>query len=168
MVSSQKLIIKRAVRSDVPAMREIFNEVLRNSNSIYREEEVTLEERYSWFDEKIAHGYPIFGAYEGDKLIGYAGYGSWRAAQGYRETVELTIYVDSTIRGVGIGSKLMQTIIDQAKADGFHVMIGAIDSKNHSSIEFHRRFGFTETARMPEVALKNGQWLDLVFMQKLL
>jgi phosphinothricin acetyltransferase len=62
----------------------------------------------------------------------------------------------------------MQTIIDQAKADGFHVMIGAIDSKNHSSIEFHRRFGFTETARMPEVALKNGQWLDLVFMQKLL
>jgi L-amino acid N-acyltransferase YncA len=31
----------------------IFNEVLRNSNSIYREEEVTLEERYAWFDEKV-------------------------------------------------------------------------------------------------------------------
>ena len=168
MVSSPNLIIKRAERSDVPAMREIFNEVLRNSNSIYREDEVTLEERYAWFDEKVAHGYSIFGAYENEKLIGYAGYGSWRAAQGYRKTVELTIYVDSTIRGVGVGSKLMQTIIDQAKADGFHVMIGAIDSKNQSSIEFHKRFGFTETARMPEVALKNGQWLDLVFMQKLL
>ena len=149
-------------------MREIFNEVLRNSNSIYREEEVTLEERYAWFDEKLEHGFPIFGAYEGDHLIGYAGYGTWRAAQGYRKSVELTIYVDQKRRGKGIGSKLMQTIIEYAKADGYHVMIGAIDAANQQSIEFHKRFGFVEVARMPEVALKNDQWLTLVFMQKLL
>ena len=149
-------------------MREIFNEVLRNSNSIYREEEVTLEERYAWFDEKLEHGFPIFGAYEGDHLIGYAGYGTWRAAQGYRKSVELTIYVDQKFRGVGIGSALMKTIIDHAKTDGYHVMIGAIDAANQQSIEFHKRFGFIEVARMPEVALKNDQWLTLVFMQKLL
>jgi phosphinothricin acetyltransferase len=160
--------IRRADRSDVPAMREIFNEVLRNSNSIYRDEEVSLEERFAWFDEKIEHGFPLFGAYDEDKLIGYAGYGTWRAAQGYRKSVELTIYVDSAYRAKGIGSKLMQRIIEQGKSDGFHVMIGAIDAENRGSIEFHKRFGFTETARMPEVALKNGKWLDLVFMQKLL
>ena len=159
------MIIRKAERSDVPAMREIFNEVLLNSNSIYREEEVSLEERYAWFDEKMEHGYPLFGAYESDKLIGYAGYGSWRAAQGYRNTVELTIYVDNKCRGTGVGSLLMQTIIDQAKSDGYHVMLGAIDAENKGSIEFHKRFGFIETARMPEVALKNGQWLNLVFMQ---
>ena len=159
------MIIRRAVRSDVPAMREICNEVLRNSNSIYREEEVDLAERYAWFDEKMEHGYPLFGAYESDKLIGYAGYGSWRAAQGYRKTVELTIYVDNKYRGTGVGSLLMQTIIDQAKSDGYHVMLGAIDAENKGSIGFHKRFGFIETARMPEVALKNGQWLNLVFMQ---
>jgi phosphinothricin acetyltransferase len=45
-------------------------------------------------------------------------------------------------------------------------MVGAIDAKNHGSIEFHKKFGFVETARMPEVAQKNGQWLTLVFMQK--
>mgnify|MGYP000237495594 CR=1 FL=1 len=162
------MIIRRAVRSDVPAMREIFNEVLRNSNSIYREEEVTLEERYSWFDEKFEHGYPLFGAYENEKLIGYAGYGSWRAAQGYRKTVELTIYVDSSVRGNGTGTALLQILIEQAIADGYHIMIGAIDSANQPSINFHKKFGFTETARMPEVALKNGQWLDLVFMQRAL
>jgi len=39
--------IRLAERTDVPAMREIFNEVLRNSNSIYRENEVTLEDRYA-------------------------------------------------------------------------------------------------------------------------
>lgn len=149
--------IRLAERTDVPAMREIFNEVLRNSNSIYRENEVTLEDRYAWFDEKIEHGFPIFGAYEGDQLVGYAGYGAWRAAQGYRKSVELTIYVDRKFRGAGFGSELMKTIIDQAKVDGHHVMIGAIDSDNQQSINFHKRFGFTETARMPEVALKNNK-----------
>ena len=160
--------IRLAERTDVPAMREIFNEVLRNSNSIYRENEVTLEDRYAWFDEKIEHGFPIFGAYEEDQLVGYAGYGAWRAAQGYRKSVELTIYVDRKFRGAGFGSELMKTIIDQAKVDGHHVMIGAIDSDNQQSINFHKRFGFTETARMPEVALKNNKWLTLIFMQKLL
>ncbi len=160
--------IRLAERTDVPAMREIFNEVLRNSNSIYRENEVTLEDRYAWFDEKIEHGFPIFGAYEGDQLVGYAGYGSWRSAQGYRKSVELTIYVDRKFRGAGFGSELMKTIIKQAKTDGHHVMIGAIDSDNQQSINFHKRFGFIETARMPEVALKKNKWLTLVFMQKLL
>ena len=160
--------IRLAERTDVHAMREIFNEVLRNSNSIYREDEVTLEDRYAWFDEKIEHGFPIFGAYEEDQLVGYAGYGAWRAAQGYRKSVELTIYVDRKFRGAGFGSELMKTIIDQAKVDGHHVMIGAIDSDNQQSINFHKRFGFTETARMPEVALKNNKWLTLIFMQKLL
>lgn len=160
--------IRLAERTDVPAMREIFNEVLRNSNSIYRENEVTLEDRYAWFDEKIEHGFPIFGAYEEDQLVGYAGYGAWRAAQGYRKSVELTIYVDQKFRGAGIGSALMKTIIEQAKADGHNVMIGAIDSDNQQSINFHKGFGFIETARMPEVAQKNNKWLTLVFMQKLL
>jgi L-amino acid N-acyltransferase len=162
------VIIRRSERSDVPAMREIFNEVLRNSNSIYREEEVTLDERYAWYDEKIEHGFPLFTALDGERVIGYAGYGTFRAAQGYRKTVELTIYVDSQYRGSGIGSKLMQTIIEQAKADGYHVMLGAIDAANQPSIDFHKKFGFTEVARMPEVASKHGTWLTLVFMQLLL
>jgi phosphinothricin acetyltransferase len=160
------MIIRLAERSDVPAMRDIFNEVLRNSNSIYREEEVSLEERFNWYDEKIAHGFPIYGAFEGDQLIGYAGYGTWRAAQGYRKTVELTIYVSAQARGHGVGSKLMETIIEDATSNNYHIMVGAIDSENQASIDFHKRFGFIESARMPEVALKNGKWLNLVFMQR--
>lgn len=160
------MIIKEAERIDVPDMREIFNEVIRNSNSIYRESEVSLEDRYTWYDEKIDAGFPIFGAYEESKLIGYASYGPWRSAQGYSKTVEHTIHIDNRFRGSGIGSKLMQNIIERATEDGYHVMIGAIDSENQRSIDFHKRFGFIEVALMPEVALKHGKWLTLIFMQK--
>lgn len=160
--------IKPVIRSDIPAIREIFNEVLRNTNSIYREVEASLEDRYAWFDGKTQEGFPIFGAYEGERLIGYASYGVWRSAQGYKKTVELTIHIEKPYRGKGVGSLLMRSLIEQAEDDGFHAMIAAIDSENQGSLDFHKKFGFFESARMPEVALKNGKWLTLVFMQKLL
>ncbi|CAB4611605.1 unannotated protein [freshwater metagenome] len=47
-------------------------------------------------------------------------------------------------------------------------MVAAIDSKNLGSISLHESFGFVESARMPEVAQKNGQLLTLVLMQKIL
>jgi phosphinothricin acetyltransferase len=47
-------------------------------------------------------------------------------------------------------------------------MVGGIASDNLPSLALHERFGFVETARMPEVGFKFGRWLDLIFMQKLL
>lgn len=85
-----------------------------------------------------------------------------------KKTVELTIHIEKPYRGKGVGSLLMRSLIEQAEDDGLHAMIAAIDSENQGSLDFHKKFGFFESARMPEVALKNGKWLTLVFMQKLL
>jgi phosphinothricin acetyltransferase len=46
------------------------------------------------------------------------------------------------------------------------IMVAGIDSENTRSIEFHKRFGFIETARMPGVAIKHDKLLTLVLMQK--
>jgi phosphinothricin acetyltransferase len=47
-------------------------------------------------------------------------------------------------------------------------MVGAIDSGNELSILMHRKFGFEEVGRMPEIGRKKDQWLTLVLMQKIL
>ena len=47
-------------------------------------------------------------------------------------------------------------------------MVGGIAADNLASIALHHRFGFVETARMPQIGFKFGRWLDLVLMQKLL
>ncbi|CAH0447718.1 GNAT family N-acetyltransferase [Ralstonia syzygii] len=45
-------------------------------------------------------------------------------------------------------------------------MIGAIDGANAGSIRLHEQLGFKEAGRCPEAAIKRGQWLDRVFMQR--
>jgi len=56
--------------------------------------------------------------------------------------------------------------VEAARGQDKHVMLGGIDATNEASLALHRRLGFVETARMPEVGRKFERWLDLVFMQK--
>ena len=60
---------------------------------------------------------------------------------------------------------LLDAIITHARNAGFKVMVGAIDGGNERSLLFHSKHGFAETGRMPGVATKGGELLDLVFMQ---
>ncbi len=160
--------IRKAVHADLPQIRDIFNEVIANSNSVYSEVPMTLENRIEWFNAKMLAGFPFLVAVEDDEVVGYGSYGHFRPAQGYRFTVEHTIHIRSDRRGLGYGKQLLEQLIQLAKDQGMHAMVGAIDSSNAQSIRLHEKYGFTEVARIPEVANKHGQWLTLVLMQKIL
>jgi L-amino acid N-acyltransferase YncA len=101
-------------------------------------------------------------------LAGFATYGPFRPHFGFRHTVEHSVYVTQSHRGQGIGHALMQALIDHARAQKLHVMIGAIDAANAASIRFHRAFGFTPCGTIREAGQKFGRWLDAEFYQLIL
>lgn len=98
-------------------------------------------------------------------MLGYATYGAWRPWDGYRHTVEDSIYVDKNARGKGTGAALMKVLIQQATLQGKHIMVAGIESSNEASLALHRKFGFTDAGRLSEVGCKFGHWLDLNFLQ---
>lgn len=162
------MIIRDAVEADIPVITDIFNSVIDSSNSVYREERVPQSERLDWFHDKTSQGYPVIVVEIDGQVVGYGGFGSFRAAQGYRLTVEHTIHVAEAYRKRGIGRAILTELIKLAKDGGYHVMIGAIDSENIGSIKLHEKFGFTECARITDAALKHGNYLTLVLMEKIL
>ena len=162
------MIIRDAVEGDIPVITEIFNSVIDSSNSVYREERVPQSERLEWFHDKRSHGYPIIVVEVNGTVVAYGGFGSFRAAQGYRLTVEHTIHVAEAYRKRGIGRTILTELIKRAKESGYHLMIGAIDSENVGSIKLHEEYGFTECARIKDAALKHGKFLTLILMEKIL
>jgi phosphinothricin acetyltransferase len=54
-------------------------------------------------------------------------------------------------RGRGIGKALLAALIDKARAQDLHALIGGVDSENGLSIALHKAFGFEETGRLPEI-----------------
>ena len=163
------MLIRAANHSDLPVICAIYNDAVANTTAIWNEILVDVANRATWLKARADAGYPVLVAVseEGD-VLGYASFGDWRAFDGYRHTVEHSVYVHKDHRGSGIGLKLLVALIAEAERIGKHVMIAAIESENAASIRLHARLGFVETGRMPEVGTKFGRWLDLTFMQLVL
>ena len=162
------MFIRVATEGDIAAIATIYNEVILNSDAIYRESEVPISERAEWFQAKVENGYPVIVAEIDQIVVGYGVYGNFRFGEGYDHTVEHSVHVRSDSRSKGIGTAILEELINLATKDGRHAMVAAIDSKNIGSIALHQKYGFVESARMPEIAKKHGNLLTLVLMQKLL
>lgn len=158
-----------ATQADLPAILAIYNEAVEHTTAIWNESQVDLANRQAWLAERHATGFPVLVAHDdAGSVVGYASYGTWRAIQGFRHTVEHSVYVRSDQRGQGLGPLLMQALIERAKHAGLHVMVAAIESGNSASIRLHERLGFVTTGQMPQVGRKFDRWLDLTFMQLML
>jgi phosphinothricin acetyltransferase len=141
---------------------------VEHSTAIWNDVTVDLENRRQWWCGRVEAGFPVLVASDGDAVLGYASYGPFRAFDGYRQTVEHSVYVAEDARRRGVGSALLVALEAEARAAGLHVMLGGIAADNLASLRLHAKHGFVETGRMPEVGRKFGRFLDLVFMQKLL
>jgi phosphinothricin acetyltransferase len=161
--------VRHATLEDLPAILDIYNEIIANSTAVYKVDPLTLDDRREWLEEHTRGGYPVLVAVGEDGVVGFATFGEFRGVWvGYRYSVEHTVHVRSDQRGKGIGTHLVQQLLPLASAMGKHVMIGGIDASNHGSIRMHERLGFEQMGTMPEVGRKFGRWLDLVFMQRFL
>ncbi|MBN1082474.1 GNAT family N-acetyltransferase [Pseudomonas sp. PA-7-1E] len=158
-------MIRDATEHDLPAIRAIYNDAVLNTTAIWNEQPVDLANRQAWFSARQAQQYPILVTVDNDEVTGYASFGDWRPFEGFRYSVEHSVYVRNDQRGKGLGPRLMQALIERARSRGKHVMVAAIESGNLASICLHERLGFVTTGQMPQVGIKFGRWLDLTFMQ---
>ncbi|MBP1882021.1 GNAT family N-acetyltransferase [Sinorhizobium mexicanum] len=158
--------IRDAADSDLEAIRDIYNDAVANTTAIWNETLVDVANRATWLKARKSVGFPVIVATsDAGEVIGYASFGDWRAFDGYRHTVEHSVYVRSDRRGGGIGRALMVALIERAEALGKHVMVAGIESSNLASIRLHEQLGFEQTGHIKEVGTKFGRWLDLTFMQ---
>jgi len=163
------MLIRDAIDADAPAIAAIYNDAVVNTTSIWNEVQVDAANRVAWMADRRRLGYPVLVAVDGDgTVLGYASFGDWRAFDGYRHTVEHSVYVRADRRGGGIGKALMQALIGRARTIGKHVMVAAIEAENKGSIALHEALGFQRTGLMPQVGMKFGRWLDLAFLQLIL
>ncbi|OAB29424.1 phosphinothricin acetyltransferase [Flavobacterium fryxellicola] len=160
--------IRPAVFADLDTILEIINHQILHSTSIYDYEPRDFETHKLWFEDKVTHDLPVLVAETENGTIGYATYGNFRHKIGYRFTVEHSVYVADQFLGKGIGKLLLAELIQVAKKQKYHTMIGVIDSENEGSIAFHKKYGFETVGVIKESGYKFDRWLSSVFMQLIL
>ncbi|MET9129043.1 GNAT family N-acetyltransferase [Streptomyces antibioticus] len=156
--------VRPARAEDGAAVLAIRNHAIEHSTALWTETPQTPAEGALWLAAHLERG-SAFVAEAGGEVVGFAVYGPWRQYDGYRHTVENSVYVREGRHGLGVGSALMAVLVGAAREAGHHVMIAGIESGNEASARLHERFGFRVVGVIPEVGTKFGRWLDLTLMR---
>ena len=160
--------IRPALPADLPALLDIYNDAVVHTTASWDLLPLTQVEHAEWYSTKAGHRHPILVAEDEGEVVGYCAYGPFRSKAGYGATMEHSVYVRPERQGSGIGRALMVAIIEAARANGVHALVGGLSADNEVSMALHRDFGFIEVGRLPEVGRKFDRWLDLVLLQLIL
>jgi phosphinothricin acetyltransferase len=153
---------------DTQAILEIINYNILNSTALYDYNIRSYEQQRAILEEKIAKQFPVIIAELDGVVVGFGMYSEFRFREAYKFTVEHSVYVNNDFHGKGIGKILLQELIQLAKKQGLHTMIGVIDAENQSSVDFHEKFGFKTVGIIKESGFKFDRWLHSVFVQLIL
>lgn len=153
---------------DLAAIVAILNERIANSDAMLTTEPITVADRHAWFRQFSASGpHRLLVARRGGQVLGYAASQPYRDHLGFRETVEVSIALDGSSRGQGVGTALYRALFDCLASEPVHVALAGIVLPNDASVRLHHRFGFTEVGTFHEYAVKNGRYLSSVWMERL-
>lgn len=159
------MIIRDATDADLPALRDIYNHALLHTTAIWNDDVVDVENRRAWLQARAEQGYPVLVAERDGVAAGYASFGDFRVQDGFRATVENSIYVTPDAQGKGVARALMAALIERARACRKHMMIAAVHDENEASMRLHQALGFRSAGVLHEAGQKFGKWVNLVFLE---
>lgn len=114
----------------------------------------------------LERGLPYLVAELEGYVVGFC-YGSqFRPREGYRFTVEDSIYVRPDCTGHRVGSALLAQLIIDCHLEGCHSMVACICGENVPSVALHASLGFRQVGLLPEAGRKFEEWLPLLIMQR--
>ncbi len=117
----------------------------------------------SYWEGRLASTEPgdhLLVADAGSEAVGYAYSSSYRPRPAYARTREVSVYLDGSARGLGLGRLLYDELLGRLRADDVHQVLAVIALPNDASEALHRACGFERVGLLPEVGWKFGRWID--------
>ena len=158
-------MIRPVTPEDAQAICAIYNYYVLNTVVTFEEDPVSAAEMKERI-EAVTKDFPWYVDEEDGEITAYAYLHSYHPRSAYRFTVEDSIYVKNGWQKAGIGTKLLELLISDAKKCGKHSIMALLGVPNDASEALHRKCGFQKMATMDELGFKLGRWADVAFWKR--
>ena len=154
-------MIRPLAPADWEAIRSIYLYGMETKMATF---ETTPPTEASWF----ANGVPgtLIGYEEDGILLGFAKVLPTSTRECYKGVGEVTIYLHSQGGGRGIGTQLLQHLVDLSEQQGFWTLKASIFPENKASLRIHEKCGFRVVGRHEKIAQLDGVWRDTLLVER--
>lgn len=129
-------------------------------------EKVSVESRQHWFDSHSPKKRPLWLVLVNQEYAGWMSFNSFYGRPAYDGAVEVSIYLEEKLRGIGLGKACLQKAIAEAPGLKIHSLMGFIFGHNTPSLNLFYAFGFEKWAHLPGLANMDGTMRDLIILGK--
>ncbi len=162
-----EVVLRTPRWEDLEDLLELINSLVEEEADISRDQRLTREQEADWLAKALSRFerdeiFYVVAEVKG-KVIANSEIG--KRLEGYDKHVGVIgIAIMKGYRDVGIGTIMMKTLLEQAKAMGLKVLTLNVFESNARAIHVYKRIGFAETGRVPRRFLKDDKYVDEVIM----
>ena len=149
---------------DAPVLAQIYNEGIEDRVGTFETRPRTVADIVAWFDGK----HPIVVVELDGEVIAFASTSGYRSRECYAGIAEFSVYVARRARGQGAGTVAMRALLDAVKPAGIWKLVSRIFVENHASRRLMASMGFREVGIYEKHAKLDGQWRDVVIVERLI
>nr|WP_308160400.1 N-acetyltransferase family protein [Bacillus sp. ISL-77] len=155
------IVIDQMEQDDWGQVREIYLEGIATGNATFQKEAPSWEE---WDSGHVKECRLV--ALLEDKVLGWAALTPVSGRCVYSGVAEVSIYVSQSNNGKGIGSRLLNSLIEQSEQNGFWTLQSGIFPENVASLKLHSKHGFREVGRRERIGKMDGVWRDTILLER--
>ncbi len=160
-------MVRQAKEKDIDRIREIYNQGIADRIAILEERPKTREEIERWFRQRPSR-YAVLVAEQDGSVQGWASLILYSHRCAYSGVADVSIYVDRSWRGKGVGTLLLGALEEKARENGFYKMVLFTFPFNQRGQRLYRKRGFREVRNFRNHGKLDGRFVDVMAMEKLL
>ncbi len=152
----------KAMRSeDWPAVQNIYSEGIATGNATFETETPPWEK---WDQGHLQDCRLV--AVNSEGILGWAALSPVSTRRVYSGVAEVSVYVAATARGQGVGTLLLQSLVEQSEACGVWTLQAGIFPENVPSVALHKSCGFREVGLRQKLGQRSGVWRDVLLLER--
>lgn len=129
-------------------------------------EPVSVDSRQAWFDAHDATKRPLWLVIADHRYAGWMSFNSFYGRPAYDGTVEVSIYLEESARGKGLGKSCLEKAISVGPELNIKTLLGFIFDHNEPSLKLFYKMGFEKWAHLPKIADMGDAERGLIILGK--
>jgi L-amino acid N-acyltransferase YncA len=156
-----------AALEDAAAIARIYNQGIADRVATFETEPRSAADVRSLLDAR-GGTHPAVVVERGREVVAFAWVSPYSERPCYAGIGEFSVYVSRERRGTGAGGVALGALLDASERRGFWKLVSKVFPENEASRRLCARHGFTEVGLHRRHARLDGEWRDVVVVERLL